>query len=449
MNGFKTARALVIDDEHHEAMMAIQSLGHLSIGCVYHDGDCPAEGFNKYSGMRLLVLDMVLSNRGAPGNDPATDMSVLIGALEELINPGSDTLVAVCWTKHAETAQLLQAAFQKTFPDARLAAVIVAEKGDLGNPAALRNLSQKITDALSCDGPNSLLRDWEQLVHDATTKTTAALYELTQVQGNGPVQWLERAFRIGATLAIAERGTRLKWENGQSAVKAFAGALVPLLADSIEHTNRPMHHATDTITNELHKHVRQVLDLGPKDTPLLDQDSRAKLNTRLNISTEVVRGDVVPGNVYTIVDDSSNQKEIRNILASSVWESAFHDTFFELAEAQDGPVAVIVEMTPSCDYAQANCKLHRFCIGYLFRNIEEGKLRSSADYLRYLGPFFLERNMEPSCYSLVLNSHFLFGVTKKIATKLEPLIRIRGSALADVIAWQCAHSSRPGYVSVY
>jgi len=81
MEGFKTARAFILDDKPTEALPVIQALGLLGIGAVYHDGSASAAYPKKLTGIRILFVDMVLAEHGADANDPAGCVRMVVETL--------------------------------------------------------------------------------------------------------------------------------------------------------------------------------------------------------------------------------------------------------------------------------------------------------------------------------------------------------------------------------
>ena len=142
-------------------------------------------------------------------------------------------------------------------------------------------------------------------------------------------------------------------------------------------------------------------------------------------------------------------------VAGPTWNEAGQDTFFNKDAPTkavlmcQGGYAVIIEITPPCDFAQAKCKLQRFCLGFLVPVSDAHQIREGVAYLRTVGPLHLNKgSVTDGSYYLVLNCHYILGLTKGNAAKLNPLFRLRTNALADLIAWQSSQASRPGYVEV-
>lgn len=442
MNGFRTARALVIDDEDTEAIAAIRALGLLNIGCVLHREPPREESFQKYTGIRLLVLDMVLENLGAPANDAQSAISVLMGLLGELLDPRTDTLVAICWTKHAEMAATFQHAFKKTFSSARLATVITVEKADISDPEKLDELKDRISEAFSQDGAHSLLRHWEQVVHDAASETSGTLFGLTHASNPSPNGWLQNSYTLAAALALAERGQRLEKEGGTEVARAFTNTLSPLLADRIEHANHAIYSEADASVQD--KLIQAVRGMKKKQSDaILDGQKQAQLNTCLHISFDATADDVVPGTVFAVQIGHDNQRLLLATLSKELIEEASEESFS--AKPQKS-IPVIVELTAPCDHAQARKRLHRFCLGFLYTHDKQDPLRK-GDSRKLIGRFRLSHaDVEDDSYALMFNCHYIFGVSHSVCKQLQPLFRVRGGIFADIMSWQATQSSRPGYI---
>jgi len=245
MHGFRTSRALIIDDNPTEAMPVVHALGGLGVASLYHDAAPDADYSRKHTGIRLLFLDMVLENRGASEDDPDAAANILVGALGQLIEHSSDPLVVVCWTKYKDFKEAFKKAFERAFPGTPLENVLLLNKGDLSDPAKRETLVKAIEAAFESLRPLSLLFGWEQMVHNAATQTTSALATLVQnAASSGKIPWGDCSYQICAALALAERGSRLASEKPEHALASFYDSLTPLLADQLDHLGlRP---ATET-----------------------------------------------------------------------------------------------------------------------------------------------------------------------------------------------------------
>jgi len=446
MNGFRTSRALIIDDEIIEAMPIVRALGLLGISSIYHDAHPDRDYSTKHAGVRLLVLDMVLGERVADANNPKDVASGLIGALRQILDPSPGLLVAVCWTKHKENVDEFVKAFATEFPYIQLADVLVLEKTDVEDPAKSESLVQGIRDAMSRYEPATLLLGWEQLVHEAATKTTSNICELAATHAaTEKTSWSDGAYAVCAALALAERGARLTTEGPDFALRGLTDALGPLLLDRIE-------HATPDVPKEvaalLFETAGREVDQWVNSTSLLRTDLRAILNSKVNISYNVTKGEVCPGNVYVLPWKGENYAATQPYF--SEWPEVKADTFcFKPGEKlAPGHFPVLVEITPPCDFAQGKGKVPRFVTGFLIPESSTAPIREEAAYVRRVSIFQLNTLDINGVHSLAINCHYIVSFPRAITQKLHPSFRLRSAIAADVVAWIGAHMSRPGFVQL-
>lgn len=494
MNAFKTSRVLILDDKADEAAPVIKALGLLGVGGVYHDGNKANAYPNKLLGIRVLFADMVLAEHGADSNDPAKCAEFTADSLKLILEDTTDPLVVVCWTAHKDIVGEFEKAFKKNFPKIRVSKFKLADKATLtANPAQLRDL---VSTALSEHDPMHLFIHWQQSVHDAANETTRVITELIyEHDKENPGKWGEYAYKISAALALAERGSRIVEESPDRSIKSLYDALNPLLIDCLDHATVDSSGSLKPVAETLHKAVvaentqqingrataetastrkaaieylqeekiLQPEELAKLKAPEMTADSllnlnlRAALNTRLHLTTSVIRGERVPGTTYLIERNTQNNQVFGQFIA---WDEALKDTFCPVtAEHPKNQIPFIVEITPICDFAQAKAKLPRFVLGFLVPDTEYDFIRKSEIHVKKLGPlridltFSTKNKAAPTTtlageYWLVFNAHYLPSLTGKLATQLEASYRLRSPALADVASWVGNHSTRPGMLHI-
>jgi hypothetical protein len=207
MDGFRTARVLVLDDDPQQAMPVIHALGLLGISAIYHNGSIQSPFPTKLTGVRVMFVDMVLAEHGADASDPRACVTMVSETLKELVEDSCDPIVVICWTGHGTMAEEFQPILKLAFPKSKIDNVIVADKSSLSRPEDLEKLKQLIAKAVAEHGPINVLFRWEQMVHDAATHTTGAITKLVQQYKTDEVPWNERGYQLCAALALAERGS--------------------------------------------------------------------------------------------------------------------------------------------------------------------------------------------------------------------------------------------------
>ena len=490
MTGFKTARVLVLDDQPDQAMPVIHALGLLGIGAIYNSGAADAVYNEKLTGVRVMFVDMVLAEHGADANDPEACVGMVAEALGRLVEDSCYPVVVVCWTGHEKMTPAFQIALKKAFPKAKIDAVIVAEKSNFSKPEDLDALKKLISDALAAQSPVNVLYRWEQMVHDAATRTTGAITRLIQqFAGTDAAAWNRCGYELCAALALAERGLRLVQESETHVMKALFEALNPLLSDRLDHTTVP----SDAELTDLGKRLLQTakteleqwnkggksadearrrsegiefvrrnfateisesklngLPTVPSEAlSLLSSELRAALHTMLHISSNVAQSEICPGNIYFVERGSDNRKRMGDKLPN--WQEIAEDTLYPYSgKLPENHFPVLLEFSAVCDFAQAKAKLPRLVSGFLVPEAAQNTMRHAA-YLRSVGPLLLinvEKPVLRGVYHFVFNAHYLLGVDRQVVSQLIGVLRLRSAILAEVVAWISVHMSRPGSLRV-
>jgi len=480
MDGFRTARALVLDNDPKEAALVIQALGSLGVAVLFHTGDDLEEHPLRHRGIRLLVVDMVLENRGASADDPKTCASILVGTLQHLVEDDYHPIVVVCWTKHKDFKEDFEQAFRIAFPKLQFASAILFDKDKLlDNPEELLN---QVRAALEKTEPFALLMNWEQQVHDAATDTSSEISRLLSEGRSGSESWEEFGYKVCAALAVAERGMRLADEDSTMAVTSFFSALNPLLLDRLELLGNSNRIAAPDCSAQLLTAVKaevvSITEGQPKGSPvneqvrcsvkrllaavqaevasimkgkpkgsLLPPHIRASLNSMLHLASCEYSAYVLPGTVWIVPSTGDVRENIKSSIPSLDWDALRRET--PLGGLPDiVPVPVLVEVTPPCDFAQDKAVVSRLVPGYLV-NEATSKIPNTG-YLWVLGPLLIKdtANGLEGEFKLVLNAKFFSSVSRSGVSNWKPICRLRQAALANLTACIASHVGRVGFMKV-
>jgi hypothetical protein len=453
MDGFRTARALVLDNSPQEAAPVIQALGGLGVAVVFHTGDNVSPVPKKHRGIRLLVVDMVLENCGASADNPAECASILVGTLGQIIEDDHHPIIVVCWTKHAEFKEQFESAFRDSFPKFQIDSVLLFEKQQLLSEPEL--LLSNVRGALEKSAPFSLLLDWEQQVHDAATLTTSELSRLISQGTMDGSAWSGIAFKLCACLAVASRGTRVSGEGVSVAAASLFEALNPLLLDRLETGQLGTSTAVEVSGKSLAAAAQaEVAALKPKDNgkkdSLVSKEIRSSLNSMLHLAASEGAGRILPGNVFAGPIEEPAQSFSEPSIPTIVWSSVLADTF----SLKGGPPAklirVLLEITPACDFAQQKATVSRIVPGYLVLEADQKKIPDRSNFVIGLGPYsFTGHSTIPDgIFRLVFNVHFMTSVKLSDAAQWPTLFRLRQGALTQVASFLGAHISRTGLMKI-
>jgi hypothetical protein len=493
MRGLCTARVVVIDDMPDEAMPIIQALGRLSVGCVHIKGDeLEALPTVPLSGVRLVFLDMKL---GTAGNARTTGAHTA-NVFSRVIAAGTAPILVVLWTRHPEFIEEFQKALFQANPSFRhgvfftsmdKSTLLAADEQEASDPAGgelvreivpsvglssarIEVLRQQIEDQLKACPPLQVAWTCEQLAHDAATSTTTAISVI--VSGRSKIadadddsgrkqKWLAALCHIYRSLILASAG---KNRSDETAFDDLVGAIAEIYRDRLD-----MHAAVDPVDMS---DVLRVAWSGP------DENECAELNTMF-LTARVSEGEVTvrPGNVYIAttdagmdcphtacyVDPQALMREIikvrgygafgdleKKIAAyknrSPVPEELLAKDSAELetlwAEIKAKCIPILLELTPSCDFAQRTRQCARFAGGLLV-SAELIKKLSDSDSVKDIGP--IKVPAMDGIWHPVVSSRFPFSVPAQ-TVRTAPLFRIRQGALLDVQVWFASQAARPGYL---
>ncbi len=130
MNGLQTVRVIVVDDDFSEVEPLLRGLSRLGIGALYFNGrELPTAPF---SGIRLVFLDLHLS--AASGGTHGAILET-IGVLSQLIPNSKGEIGIICWTKHPDEVNDLNAKLKERWAAFEPAFVLGLSKADFLKPA--------------------------------------------------------------------------------------------------------------------------------------------------------------------------------------------------------------------------------------------------------------------------------------------------------------------------
>lgn len=442
MQGFNTARVLVLDDQLEQAMPVIRALGSLGMAAIYHNGglDVPLE--RKLKGIRVMFVDMVLAEHGADANDRKACIAMVTETLDRLVEDSFDPVTVVCWTGHEEMSGDFFTALKLAFPKAKIDKVIVAEKPDPSKAdECVEMLRKVITEEVLAQHPVNALFRWEQIVHDAATQTTAEITRLMRGAVCEEKPWGQCGYEICAALALAERGSRLLEEDEFRSLKALFDALNPLLSDRLDHVAAPTESELAPLVKTLKETATAELAQWPRKS-LLTSHLRAELNTMVHLSPNVTQAELCPGDIF--LADGENAEVAGDTFPD--WQEVREEMFNSDENSSGQPIPLVMEVSASCDFAQAKTRLPRFIAGFFVPEFKMKTVKRSG-YTKILGPLLIsaEGNIKLNgVYYLMCNAHYLLSIRREVSVNLVPTRRLRTPILSDFLAWISSHMSRPG-----
>ena len=454
--GLQTARALVIDDNYHEAQPVLLALSRLGIGSVYLNGNVEQLSKNDgFRGIRLAFVDMDLQGDGsAPHEDLGRQAA---GYLAKALSPDNGMLAALLWTKHPAAAQSFYAELRELLPrNAVLEMGVdrkptnVAGSDQETQEDAVRKILTHVTGWLEGAPGVRLLWEWEQVAHEAVTGTTENLIEVVSKGRKTELSSTESVSSgLTSTLGLLSSAARVRKPTTgiEAAAQAFS-ALVPILEDGAEQASERFRSIDEQNLAGLLSAANDP-ELSNRRSPE-ERAEDARLNRMVHVSRRPLPGaPLLPGNVY----------EIRGKLATALpfRSDRLLDSIMGNGNDQVGdgirPIPIIAEVSPACDYANAKAGVPRVLGGALVPKARLKKIpRHDYIYGKPFGVFRFDENevdgLAAGVFHFAFNARFFTGVSDKSLKKRTPLFRIRHNTLVDLQGWLARYGSRAGVITI-
>ena len=424
MDGLRTTRVLVIDDQRDEAQGVIDALAKVGIGAMYYSQDVRSHPPQPLTGIRLAALDMNLEN--LPTTDPVVATAPTLSVLSKLVANSNGPYLAIAWTKHPElVAVFRERAASLPCPPIKVVQLIKPTSGRYN----FASITKRLKTALDDSYPIGLLGFWEQLVHDSTSD----IIEMVSPASDWPME----SRRTLATLLRDSASTR---DLPEVKLRAMLETLNSLQFDLIE-TQTALTKAS--IVNQLVEPLATVTV--PKSGPA---NIAGKLNWKL-LFGQPLPGPA-PGNIYELATLNRVIKTLFPSLDELLDDMVNVNRKEEVVES--GCTPLLMEITPLCDYQQGKARRSRFLCGIAVPELTDSKYKKRfnerAEFIRKVRVTAFDHDSLRGRHIMLWNSHFLVSVPPNRVPKNKALFRLRQAPLIDIQAWVGGHSARPGFLSI-
>ena len=366
MNTLRTSQVCVIDDEPKEYRRLLYALNELGLGCVHVRGD-KVEELPKlpFRGLRVVFLDMHLGTNG--GMDARAVTAHTAKVFSCVVSPESAPIVVIVWTKFADLIASFRQSLFEEFPDFRGRLFFIRlDKPQPPARAHIEKLRQDVEKELGQLDPLQLLWNWDSLVQRAACGVTAELCRLASAQaqlGAADNEEQERSKMLSALSSVLR--LLLKAEAGKAASPEIAAStllnvLGPLHSDRLENLSpKP----------ELDSAAALLAVEAVPVTPA--EEVVVALNTML--LTGVSPGDgnpFQPGTMYRVADSPAFEAATGFSIIGMAKEFCQKDLLKEqnadkLQAWFEACRPVLLEISPSCDFAQQKRPVARLVGGFL------------------------------------------------------------------------------------
>lgn len=401
MNFPTTGRIVVIDDTIDEALPLIQVLSQKGISVKYFNGELETLPEQPIEGVRIVFLDIEL---GTLGQDTKSKVSKVITILSRVIGQNPNPYVIIAWTKHSEVIDDIEKGLSQ--PPVKFLDMRKIDCKDENGQYDLKIISENFMSAVQSISSFQAFLIWEELINQAANSTINDTFSLFNTDDD----WDSKVQNVLYNLAKAKEGNQLKENILQPAFKALNEIYFEYLDGVI--LNHP------EVNNR-----NAGLPFLNKDR--LSPELISFLNTKL-ICSSIETTEVVPGNIYFC--------NIKRVELS---------TLMKKYEDDWEPLFLLLEISPSCDYAQDKWKVSRVLPGVLVP-VEYEKNIKKAEYI-YKTQLIKLNNV---IGYLVFDIREFSTINFEQLMKNSSYYRIKKELVVDIQSKISNHVSRPGYMAL-
>ncbi len=415
MNIPENGRVVIIDDKfEEEGLPLIKALTKINVPTLYFTGNLEELPRGPLKGVRIIFLDIVLGTDGQP---PKTQVSTAAHVMKKIIDITNGPYLLVAWTKHEEHLGNIKDALKDRPP----ICVLDLEKSSCKNKNgsfSIAKIEKKIKSELRKVASFHIFVLWENLLHKAAGEVVNDFSGFYQKDS----QWDEKMSTVFFQLAKAYTGKNIEMMKNKDIVKdallAFNGVFIDTLENKIK--NDRMDHL-NVIT---HGSISPAI--------------RANINKKLLLffNNPIVKPE--PGNIYEVTTKLGVKLDLNEI---------FNENKLSSYPQKDDLISkikyILLESSPSCDFAQNNLRVHRCLVGVMWPYEHENKIKK-GDFI--YTTTVLEAN--GNLYRFVFNLRYLISIPIQKLKNRKALCRFRHDLLVDVQAHIARHINRPGIISV-
>ncbi len=413
MNIPKNGRVVIIDDEDEkEGFPLVRALTKNKIATIYFTGNIEELPDNPLKGIRIVFLDIVLGTDGQPAK---TQIATAAKIFKSIIDRNNGPYLLIAWTNHEEHIEGIKAALNDMPPSCFLN----LEKSKCKNTDGSFNINKiekKIKKELKKVTAFHLFALWENLVHQAAGEIVNDFSSLYQTDA----QWNEKISSVLFQLAKAYVGKKTEdMKNDEIVINAllsFNGAFIDTLESLIRNykaiaKNLTKNNITDGIIGKINKKLLLFIDNKTRNPE--------------------------PGNVYEIGNRIGTKFDLKELFEGDI------ATYTEKNDLESKARYFFLEVSPSCDFAQNNWRVHRCLSGIMWPHAHVKKLKKSE--FTYKSPLI---EIDNGLYYLVFNLRYLTSLPIGKLNKKKALFRVRHDLLVDIQSHLARHINRPGIISL-
>lgn len=444
-------RVAIVDDKIEEVKQIQSILAKKGVPYIFYDYQEMSKWYesdiNKVDGIRLLFLDIRLEE-GTSGEKNL--LTVLASTVERIIQPENGPYMIILWTNEFQMVEKVKNYLLENLDDketTKPSHIDAIDKKDFISKTS-DCLMDKFIDYYKSQNMLAFLMEIENNVMTVPANVVKMIvYSFVKDASN------EELKKLFLRFARTEMGN---CDSSTNATKTVLRLLSDLIRDRYMAIS-----SNNIIVDKLSKlwHVDFAED---KELSKGYAEQAAIINTVLNVNIHSERTDRVPGKVYRQtdekiqVDKDTLKRSTFQKNKSYIKEGSFNLTDQENKIIETDVDQIVIDITPSCDYAQGKNHMLRTLYGYIVYIGKDSEVLSDIDYVKkikaqvfdlyvYVSPIF--KIKERFCV-LLLNTKMMDLEKEEFFEGLEYLFRLNDDITNDIRKKTSEILSRIGINSV-
>lgn len=415
MNLPRNGRVVVIDDLIEEGLPLVKLLSKNGVSTTYFTGldkdELPTEPL---ADIRLVFLDMVIGTSQPDKNKLATVLNIL----KKIIGRQNSPYILIAWTKHKELIQEIQK-FSEIAPPF---ITLDLEKSKCRNEDGgydLEKIESKLEEILEEFGTFHLFVLWENIVHQSTNQIMKEFSSLYPADD----KWSENLSNVFYQCAIAYAGKQLDKNDSKD-----------IIHNGLLTFNRSF---MDTLENSIQEFNPAGIKINFNPVKNLPVGVCARINSKLLLQESSGNNAIYPGNIYEI-----EKRSLFEIDIAELFNKEF-DKYKDKDDLLNQVKHIMLEVSPSCDFAQDKWKRSRILHGVIWPEEYCQKIKK-CEYI-YVSPY-LERN--GSIFKIVFDLRYFTSRAFDNIRDKRASFRLKHDLLVDIQSQLARHINRPGVISL-
>lgn len=422
--------ALIIDDIKSEVDDLVKYLDEKDIWARHYTPGDLEKKVIPFNNRKLIFLDLYLDN----SKNSVDNIALIRKYFKKIIGKDFGTYGIVLWTKHANHfAEFCEKIFQKNNPFTLPLFAVSLEKTKYIAKGSYEGILQELENKLVNDISSSFFIEWNKAVKKGSDNTIATVYNLFE-SNEIKVKNLEFIFsRLAGNYTGINLSNIGSYDLQKDLVKSLMAPLQFEISNSYKNLDnlfsdlkKVNFHGANDIKTQIYSDLNSLL--------LLDFHSPSQKT-------------VIPGNIYEIID-SSTQVYIKEFFRK---EKEFnidnHDDFKSLNKKR-----ICIEITPPCDYAQNKKQFYSRIIGGILMDYDKKAMDyfKAENFYGYIWPISIPECNKPQ---MIIFDFYRFQTIKeehlKDAKAFKIFMKAKDQLFADILQKLSSHTARLGIGVLY